>query len=411
MYNRIKMMAKPRILINIHYLEIGGAERALLGLLHALHPERVDIDLFVNQHTGEFMKLIPPHVHLLPENPRYASLEVPMTTVLKRGFLDIICGRLLAKYAHKRYRRHLQLVPGQEDASIFHYVSKYTTPLLPSLRGYGRYDLAISFLTPHQIVRDKVDARVKLAWIHTDYSICRTNTAAELPVWSAYDKIASISPDVTRTFLQEFPSLAPKMVEIENILSPGFVRNMAEEFDASGEFTGQVNLLSIGRFSHAKNYDNLPDICRRIVREQGVSGVKWYIIGFGDEAPIRRAIADAGMENHVILLGKKENPYPYIKACDIYVQPSRYEGKSVTVREAQMLCKPVVVTNYPTAKSQIKSGMDGVIVPLENSACAEGIAGVIADRLLQKRLTEYLSTRDYGNESEVEKIYQLMQPR
>ena len=114
------------------------------------------------------------------------------------------------------------------------------------------------------------------------------------------------------------------------------------------------------------------------------------------------------MENHVVILGKRDNPYPYIKACDIYVQPSRYEGKSVTVREAQMLCKPVVVTNYPTASSQIKNGVDGIIVPMDNDGCAKGLAKVILDKDMQKRLTDYLKTHDYGNESEVEKIYQLL---
>jgi glycosyltransferase involved in cell wall biosynthesis len=429
-------MTKPRIFINIHYLEIGGAERALIGLLNALDPGKVDIDLFVNQHTGEFMKLLPGYVNLLPENGRYASLETPMVSVVKRGNVDIVCARMLAKFAHQRNLKKLQLKDGQEDASIFHYVAKYTTPLLPSLKKYGKYDLAISFLTPHQIVRDKVDAKKKIAWIHTDYSISKVNTAAELPVWQSYDYIASISGDVTKTFLQEFPSLAPKIIEIENIMSPKFVRDMADEIDVSAEISGGVILLSIGRYSYPKNFDNLPfickqliemikllsigrycpqknfdnlpDICRRLVNEHGDVDLKWYIVGFGDEAPIRRAIAEAGMEEHVILLGKKENPYPYIKACDIYVQPSRYEGKSVTVREAQMLCKPVVVTNYPTASSQIKDGIDGVIVPMDNEGCASGIAKVIADTALQQRLINYLSTHDYGNESEVEKIYKLL---
>ncbi len=136
--------------------------------------------------------------------------------------------------------------------------------------------------------------------------------------------------------------------------------------------------------------------------------MKWYIIGYGDDTLIRQKIKDAGMENHVVILGKRDNPYPYIKACDIYVQPSRYEGKSVTVREAQMLCKPVVVTNYPTASSQIKNGVDGIIVPMDNDGCAKGLAKVILDKDMQKRLTDYLKTHDYGNESEVEKIYQLL---
>ena len=136
--------------------------------------------------------------------------------------------------------------------------------------------------------------------------------------------------------------------------------------------------------------------------------MKWYIIGYGDDTLIRQKIKDAGMENHVVILGKRDNPYPYIKACDIYVQPSRYEGKSVTVREAQMLCKPVVVTNYPTASSQIKNGVDGIIVPMDNDGCAKGLAKVILDKDMQKRLTDYLKTHDYGNETEVEKIYQLL---
>lgn len=168
-----------------------------------------------------------------------------------------------------------------------------------------------------------------------------------------------------------------------------------------------TRLISVGRFSEAKNYDNVPDICRRMV-EKGID-VKWFIIGFGgDEQLIRRKIEEAGMQEHVIILGKRSNPYPYIQACDIYVQPSRYEGKSVTVREAQMLCKPVVVTDYPTAASQIRNGVDGVIVPMDNEGCARGLAEVISDSDLQKRIVEYLRSHDYGNEREVEKIYRLL---
>ena len=113
------------------------------------------------------------------------------------------------------------------------------------------------------------------------------------------------------------------------------------------------------------------------------------------------------MEDHVIILGKKTNPYPYIKACDIYVQPSRYEGKSVTVREAQILCKPVIVTNYTTAPSQIKDGIDGVIVPMDNTKCADGIVDFIKNKDLQSQIIDYLQTHHYGNEEEVEKVYQL----
>ena len=97
-----------------------------------------------------------------------------------------------------------------------------------------------------------------------------------------------------------------------------------------------------------------------------------------------------------------------MKACDIYVQPSRYEGHSVTVREAQILGKPVIITNYPTAKSQIQDGVDGVICPMDNESIADAIISLANDKQKRARLVEYVSSHDYGNEKEVEKIYQLL---
>lgn len=401
-------MNKPRIFIAMHYMEIGGAETALVGLLNALDPAHVDVDLFLYDHRGEMMQFIPKWVNLLPQIPKYSVLERPIVELVKRGFWGIAAARMwakrISKVAYKRSGSKLENNGGLDK------MSKCTTPLLPKINQSVTYDLAISFLTPHRIVAEKVKAKKKIAWIHTDYTRVWVDAEEELKVWQKYDYVASISGDVTNTFLQVFPSLAPKIVEIENILSPTFVRKRAELQDVDKEIRheGAITLLSVGRFSDAKNYDNVPDICKRLIGKTKLN-IKWYIIGYGgDEALIRKKIKEAGMEEHVILLGKQSNPYPYIKACDIYVQPSRYEGKSVTVREAQMLCKPVVVTNYPTAPSQICSGVDGVIVPMDNEGCANGLAEVICDKPLQERIIAHLKTHDYGNESEVEKIYKLI---
>ena len=402
-------MAKPRIFINMHYMELGGAERALLGLLNALDTDKVDVDLFLNQHTGEFMPLIPDKINLLPERRGYNAIERPMIDILKEGQFGIALGRLRARKQHKKYYSSLSDIEKTFDSSAFHYVAECVQPYLQPLDDLGEYDLAISFLQPHNIVLNKVKARKKIAWIHTDYSTIHINAKMELPVWAGFDYIASISPDCTRSFLQTFPSLKNKIIEIENILSSDFIHRQAELLDVANEMPKKgINLLSVGRYCHAKNYDNVPDIIKRLV-DKGLKDLRWYIIGFGGDEPlIRQKIADAGMNDHVILLGKKENPYSYIKACDIYVQPSRYEGKSVTVREAQVLCKPVIVTDYPTAKSQIKDGIDGVIVPMDNEGCAQGIAKAVENRPLLDKLTEYLASHDYGNESEVNKIYALM---
>ena len=399
-------MAKRRIFISMHYMELGGAEISLIGLLQALDYSKYDVDLFIHRHQGELMQFIPREVNLLPEITTYACIESPLTEAIRRGQLGVVWGRLKARWRAGRYQPRDASLP---QCAIFQYIAQEVGPYLPSLEQYGEYDLAISFLQPHNYVLSKVKAKKKVCWIHTDYTKVEFDVDAELPIWSAYDQIVSISPDVTRTFLQVFPSLEDKIVEIENILSSEFVRKRAEEINVAGEMPkekGRINLLSVGRFTDAKNYDNVPDICKR-VREQGVD-LRWYIIGYGEEALIRQKIHEAEMEEYVILLGKRTNPYPYMKACDIYAQPSRYEGKSVTVREAQMLCKPVVITNYATAKSQIQDGVDGVIVPKDNEGCANGIADFIRNIQLQNDIINYLHDHDYGNVDEVEKVYRMI---
>lgn len=404
---------KKRIFISMHYMEIGGAEMALVGLLQALDYTKYDVDLFLHAHRGEMMRFIPKDVNLLPEIKEYAHIECPMKQALLDGCWGVLLGRLKAKWLTRRYLKKTGI---KESAAGLQYVADCVSPFLPSLHQFGEYDLAISFLNPHNYVSDKVKAKKKICWIHTDYTRIDINVEQELPVWDAYDHIISISPDVTKTFLQIFPSLSNKIVGMENILSLEFVRKRSSELDVSAEMAksnNTITLLSVGRFCEAKNYDNVPEICKKINTKllslNSNLSIRWFLIGFGgDEELIRRKIAEAGMQDNVIILGKKSNPYPYIKACDIYVQPSRYEGKSVTVREAQMLCKPVVVTNYPTAKSQIQDDIDGKIVPMDNEGCAQGVAEFILNTEMQKQITDYLEEHDYGNEAEVGKLYEII---
>lgn len=410
-----------RIFIAIHYLEIGGAERSLIGFLNALDYTKYAVDLFVFQHRGEFMNLIPRQVNLLPEIGSYASIEKPIVEALKEGHIGVVAARLFAKF---QYRRYVKKHHPKEGSAIFQYVADCVSPVLPSLNKHGEYDLAISFLTPHNIVCDKVLAKKKLAWIHTDYSTIDVDVEKELPVWSSYDKIFAVSEGVKETFLTIFTSLIDKVDVFENILSEQFIREQAiiglEQ--AHLEFRSYsiehkalppkhltFNLLSVGRFTNAKNFDNVPYICKLINSQLSILNsqfrVKWFLIGFGgDEALIRKNIAEAGMQDYCVILGKKENPYPYMAACDVYVQPSRFEGKAVTVREAQILCKPVIVANYKTAHSQVQDGIDGIIVPQSNEEMADAIVSFLQDKQKQQAIITYLQNHHYGNEDEVKKL-------
>ena len=394
---------KKRLFIAIQYLEIGGAERSLIGLLNAIDYTRYEVDLFVYDHRGEFMPLIPKAVRLLPEIKEYAAINRPIKEIVKEGQIGIALARIFAKIQYAIYHK---IHRPKEGSGIFQYVADCVTPFLPSLKKYGTYDLAISFLTPHNIVRDKVKAEQKIAWIHTDYSTISVHAEKELPVWKSFDRIMAVSEGVRKTFLQTFPTLADKVEVMENILSPTFVQEQADMQEVSDEMPiidGELRLCSVGRYTSAKNFDNVPFICRMLV-EKGLK-FRWYIIGYGgDEALIKRNIQQAGMEQVCILLGKKSNPYPYMKACDIYIQPSRFEGKAVTVREAQILNKPVVITRFATSSAQLTEQVDGIIVPMDNEGAAEGIFAFAQNPALQQQIIAYLKSHDYGNESEIKKL-------
>ena len=391
----------------MHYMELGGAESALLGLLQSVDPARVDVDVFIYDHRGELMRYVPTDkIHLLPELTAYKMIERPFVECVKSGQLGVAFGRWLAN----RTVDKSPVPEGKHDIRIFTRIADWVEHFVPKIQPDVEYDLAISFLMPHNYVVKKVRAKKKLGWIHTDYSTVNVDVKRELPVWSQLDYIASISEEVGEKFVETFPTLKDKIIPIENILSSRFIRQRSEEETISLDAnSSKVKLLTIGRFSHPKKMEEIPLICRKIV-DKGID-MKWYIIGYGNqeiEQEVRDNAKREGVSERVVLLGKKENPYPYIKACDIYVQSSRYEGKSITVREAQILCKPVIVTNYPTASSQIQDGVDGIIVPMDVDACAQEMVEFIRDKKKQERIVTCLKEHDYGNEDEIEKIYKLV---
>lgn len=395
-----------QIFIAMHYLEIGGAENALIGLLHTLDYSEVSVDLFLYARRGELLSEVPPQVNLLPEIPAYAHIESPLKDAFLHGHIRIGVARLRAKALSHLRRRKLR---GKDDsAAMFSYIGRCVTPTLPQITDKV-YDLAVSFLTPHDIVLRKVCARKKFCWIHTDYSRIALDPDFELPVWQAYDRIISISPDVSRTFGSVFPSLTDRLTVISNILPEAMIRRRATEESAPELKAGCFNLLSIGRFSTAKNFDNIPDIARRMRDDHGIRPFHWFIIGYGgDEDLIRRKIAEAGVGDCVTILGKRVNPYPYIARCDLYVQPSRYEGRCVTVREAQLLGKPPVIAAWPTAPSQVCDGTDGFILPQSNEAFAAGLARLTASPDLIAGVARNLSATDFSDRAAARKLVSLI---
>lgn len=397
-------MSKPRILILMHYMELGGAEMALLGLLDAIDKSKYEVDLFLNQHTGPFMPLIPEGVNVLPEIKEYTVLERPISYAIKKGYWKAAMRKLIRKY---KFRNYLKKNPGYASVAS-HFYMDCEIKKLPDLSFLGEYDLAVSFLDPPHIVQDKVKAKRKIEWIHTDFAAVKYDVNLTYDRWAKNDNIISISDDITKSFVSIFPLLNDKIVKIENIISPAFVRKRSQS--AIGfpfEQEGKVMLCSIGRInSEQKNFKIIPKVAS-VLKSNGMN-ICWMIIGPGDGTEINNLIAENGVKGNVFLLGPKDNPYPYIATSDIYVQPSLWEGKSIAVREAQILCKPVVITNYPTAASQISDGVDGVICGMNPVEIANAIINLIKNQGKRNEITNYLSSHDYGMMQEVEKFYSLI---
>lgn len=391
---------KKKILIASYDLEIGGVERSLISMLNNFDYERYDVELLLYNHSGEFMPLILKDVKLLPENTKYKSIRLGIGTLIKAGEYNLAFQRLRAKYGYE-YRKDKSL----DDTYQMQLMWKYCNPYFPKVE--EEYDVAISYLWPHNFVAEKVRAKKKIAWIHTDYSNISPDRNIDLEVWDKFDSIVGVSEKCVATFLKLYPSLKKKCVIVENITSPEFIRKMSEE-QVSEEFEkDKFNLLTVARFSHAKGIDQGVEAIK-LLRDRGIDNIKWYIVGYGgDENKIRELITRYSLEDMIEILGKKDNPYPYMKMCDLYMQPSRYEGKAVTVVEAQILAKPVLITNYPTAHSQVVNEVDGEICELSIDGIANGVEKFYKDRELLERYRSNCESGNYENKEELKKLYEL----
>ena len=385
-------------------MEVGGVERSLISLLENFNYKKFNVDLMLYSHTGDFMDLLPKSPNLLPEDKIYKTFRMPIAQIAKQGNIPMAISRVYSILESKLISKIKGL-----DESVYaqmQYMWKNSLCFLPKYK--KKYDVAISYLWPHYFVAQKVDAKVKIAWIHTDYSKLETDIEVDLKMWDKFDHIVAVSEECKNAFLKKYGKLKDKVIVIENITSPKFIETMAKEkVENPMNDDNCFKIVSVARLSYAKGIDNAVRALKLLV-DKGYDNIKWYIVGYGgDEEIIKNLIKENKLEDKFILLGKQINPYPYMKSADLYVQPSRYEGKAVTVCEAQILSKPVLITNYTTAKSQIKDGFDGCITELSVEGIANGIEMLYKNEDLRNKLSNNCKNTNYSNKDELQKLYDL----
>lgn len=156
-------------------------------------------------------------------------------------------------------------------------------------------------------------------------------------------------------------------------------------------------LLTIGRFTSQKGFD-LAIEASRLLKNENIN-FKWFFIGSGEqEKEYRALISKLDVEDRIIILGRKDNPYPYLKACDIYVHPSRHEAYAMVLLEAKVLKKAIICSRFAGAEEQIVNGKTGIIVSIGNVVeLAESIKTLLGDsqtremfsKALEKERNEY----------------------
>jgi glycosyltransferase involved in cell wall biosynthesis len=393
-----------KVMVASFDMEVGGVERSLLSMLDHFDYDKHQVDVMLYRHQGDFLHLINTQARVLEEIPQYTTFRKSISETIRDKHYRIGLSRIASKLQASMLGKLRGISePGYYQMQL---MWKYTMACLPEIQ--QEYDTAISYLWPHDFVAGKVKAKKKVAWIHTDYTNVETDIALDLQVWRKFDHIIAVSDACKDSFLHKYGELADKVEVIENITAPGFIKHMAGvEFAEPMTADSRFKLLTVARLSHAKGIDQAIR-AMKLLMDRGQRNIVWYVVGYGgDEESLRGLITELGVQEHVILLGKKTNPYPYIRACDLYVQPSRYEGKAVTVTEAKILGRPVLITNYSTASSQVEHLVDGVICELSVEGIADGIERLWKEELLRRRLAEYCASTDYSNSYELQKLYKL----
>ena len=401
-----------KILFVINTLGQAGAETALLSLLQTLAREkgeaRYEISLYVLTGQGEMASRLPENVRLLNKEYREESVltakgrKYLKKTVLKAMFTRGTVVKLFP-YLVKNTCAMLgkkRLLP---DKLLWRVLSDGGM-VLPE-----EYDLAVSYLEggAAYFVADHVKAAKKAAFIHVDYEKAGYTRALDKDCYLAFDKIFTVSDEVREAFLKAYPELPDKTEVFHNILNKEEIVRRAEE---GGGFTDGfigIRLLSVGRLTAQKAFEVSVDAMKRL-KDAG-KNVRWYVLGEGDQRKKLQEQIDAlGLTENFILYGAVNNPYPFMKQADIYVHASRFEGKSIAIQEAQILGKPMVVSDCSGNREQVCRGEDGLMCDLTPESLAENITLLLDDEALRRKLGAAAAEKNADAAEEIQKLLSML---
>ncbi|MFH7833797.1 glycosyltransferase [Bacillus luti] len=392
---------KKKLLFVIDSLTIGGAEKSLVSLLNLIDFSKYEIDLLLFKKGGDLEKHIPKHIKILPvpEYFRYINKErFSMDKSIKYLYYRIKTSVYLRKNNYQKKILHSEQV-------VFRSINKIIMQL------QKKYDVAIAYSQgmPTYFVANKVTASQKIAWINTDYVNTLYDKEIDYESYEKMDKIITVSRNTQETVSKIRKEYDDKVDIILDVINPKMIYKLSEEYEVVEFNKSYINILTVGRLVTAKSYNTAIDVAK-LLKESGYK-FKWYGIGEGPEREKLQELIDTyGLNDYFILLGKKLNPYPYMKNCDIYVQTSIKEGFGLTVSEAKIVKRPIVCTNFSTAKEIINHNVDGLIVEHDIKSIYNGIRKYLDDDSFREAIIKKLnSIEPYSSVNQLRKFYEVIE--
>ena len=393
---------RKKVLFIIGTLQSGGVSKSMVSLLNAWDRNKYDTSLLLCCKEGDvFSKYLPNNVKII-----YS----PIIEHVMGGFSS---ARWLLLHGHILFSFGvlLRLLLSRVSKSLSGELIAKMMPVV----SHEHYDLIVDYGGQQLLyyMVNKLRASRKVTFFHNDYSKWSYYYNADKRYYPTVDRIYSISRICVDALKRYFPNCADKVSIMENISSPCIIQAQAKEIKDDlrlmiQDFKNNRNIIlcTVAHFCRRKGGDFAIEAAEMLKTKQ--IKFKWLFVGKVLEDDLFESIKEKGLDENMIFVGIQSNPYPYMKLTDIYVQPSRYEGKSISLDEAKILCKPIVVTNFSTVGDQFENRQNATICEMSGKAVANAIIELINDTTLQESYREYLETHLIDNSSEVNKLYKYL---
>lgn len=388
---------KKKLIFITEALWIGGIESALVNLLNRIDYEKYDVTCLVLRDSLDLADRMPPECRLIVADRQqpvtfgevykykrmYNLMEEPQhATKLRRFIWKALCAFLRAPEA-RLYAAYVKKQLGEEhfDTAII-YSDRVAETAVRAVNA----DKFLMFYHHGAMRRE----------YHDTYG------------YKKAEKIIAVSELLAEKLKKYRPQYAEKIIAVNNLIDIERIKHMSAEEPETKFSKERFNIVSCGRLSEAKGMDIAASACGELV-SAGFTNIRWWIVGGGpEEDALREQIAKLHLEEYVMLLGMRSNPYPYIRMADLYVQPSRFEGHCVTVMEARILAKPILATKN-AAREQINDGCDGMLCDTDASSIAGGIRVLIEHSELREKFKKALEHQDFdaANERIMQRLYSL----